>query len=53
MAGAARAEDGALEAREDDQAKDVNAKVWMHLMATAMNRMPSPPDFPDAEAKED
>lgn len=38
-----------LEAREDDEAKDLNAKIWMHLMATAMARMPSPPDFPDAE----
>ena len=38
-----------LEGREDDAAKDLNAKIWMHLMATAMARMPSPPDFPDAE----
>ena len=38
-----------LESREDDDAKDLNAKIWMHLMATAMARMPSPPDFPDAE----
>ncbi|MCR9195158.1 MAG: hypothetical protein NXH88_10515 [Hyphomonas sp.] len=38
-----------LEAREDDEARDLNAKIWMHLMATAMARMPSPPDFPDAE----
>ena len=38
-----------LEAREDDEAKDLNAKVWMHLMATAIARMPSPPDFPDAD----
>ena len=38
-----------LENREDDEAKDLNAKIWMHLMATAMARMPSPPDFPDAE----
>lgn len=38
-----------LEARDDAAAKDLNAKVWMHLMATAMARMPSPPDFPDAE----
>ncbi|NQY40948.1 MAG: hypothetical protein HRT80_12710 [Henriciella sp.] len=38
-----------LENREDDAAKDLNAKIWMHLMATAMARMPSPPDFPDAE----
>ena len=38
-----------LENREDDEAKDLNAKIWMHLMATAMNRMPTPPDFPDPE----
>lgn len=38
-----------LESREDDEAKDLNAKIWMHLMATAMARMPSPPDFPDVE----
>lgn len=38
-----------LEARDDAAAKDLNAKVWMHLMATAMARMPSPPDFPGAE----
>ena len=38
-----------LENREDAAAKDLNAKIWMHLMATAMARMPSPPDFPDAE----
>lgn len=37
------------EARDDTAAKDLNAKIWMHLMATAMARMPSPPDFPDAE----
>ena len=42
----------ALEARDDEDAKALNAKIWMHLMATAMNRMPSPPDFPDAEAEE-
>jgi len=38
-----------LEARDDEAAKDLNAKIWMHLMATTMARMPSPPDFPDAE----
>ena len=38
-----------LEAREDQEAKDLNAKIWMHLMGTAMARMPSPPEFPDAE----
>jgi len=37
------------EMRRDDAAKDLNAKIWMHLMATAMARMPSPPDFPDPE----
>lgn len=39
----------ALETREDEDAKALNAKIWMHLMATAMQRMPSPPDFPDVE----
>lgn len=38
-----------LEERGDEDAKALNAKIWMHLMATAMARMPSPPDFPDAE----
>lgn len=38
-----------LESREDDEARDLNAKIWMHLMATAMARMPSPPDFPDVK----
>ena len=38
-----------LETSDDAAAKDLNAKIWMHLMATAMNRMPSPPDFPDPE----
>lgn len=38
-----------LEQRSDEAAKDLNAKIWMHLMATAMNRMPSPPDFPDVD----
>lgn len=39
----------ALETRDDDEAKDLNAKVWMHMMATTMARMPSAPEFPDAE----
>lgn len=39
-----------LETRDDPASKDLNAKIWMHLMATAMARMPSAPDFPDAEA---
>ena len=38
-----------LEARTDDQAGDLNAKIWMHLIATAMARMPSPPEFSDPE----
>lgn len=38
-----------LETREDEASKALNAKIWTHLMATAMARMPSPPDFPDAE----
>lgn len=38
-----------FEARGDDAAKELNAKIWMHLMATTMARMPSPPEFPDAE----
>lgn len=38
-----------LETSDDAAAKDLNAKIWMHLMATAMNRMPTPPDFPDPE----
>ena len=39
-----------LEARDDDAARDLNSKIWMHLMATALTRMPSPPDFPDEES---
>lgn len=39
-----------LETQENDAARDLNAKIWMHLLATAMNRMPSPPDFPDADS---
>ncbi|MCR9077647.1 MAG: hypothetical protein NXH78_00980 [Hyphomonadaceae bacterium] len=38
-----------LEGRDDDAARDLNAKIWMHLMATSMARMPSAPEFPDAE----
>lgn len=38
-----------LESRDDDAAKQLNSKIWMHLMATAMARMPTPPDFPDPE----
>eukprot|EP00903_Cladosiphon_okamuranus_P003026 g3024.t1 len=38
-----------LEVREDDASRDLNAKIWMHLMATAMNRMPNMPN-PEAGA---
>lgn len=41
-----------LEGRDDDTANDLNAKIWMHLMATVMHRMPSPPDFPDPETED-
>jgi hypothetical protein len=36
-----------LEARDDPDAKALNAKIWQHLISTAMERMPSPPDFTD------
>ncbi len=38
----------ALETREDEAAKDVNAQIWMYLMQTAVARMPSPPMVPEA-----
>lgn len=38
-----------LEDQDDEASKALNVKIWMHLMATAMNRMPSAPDFPDPE----
>jgi len=38
-----------LEAKDDEVSKAINTKIWMHLMATTMSRMPSPPDFPDPE----
>ena len=41
-----------LEARDDALAKELNAKIWTHLMATAMARMPSPPEFPDADGEQ-
>ncbi len=40
---------GELEGKDDEASKDLNAKIWMHLMATAMSRMPSPPVFPDPD----
>ncbi len=39
-----------LETRTDEPAKLLNAQIWLHLTQTAMARMPSPPDIPDAEA---
>ncbi|MEL6861632.1 MAG: hypothetical protein AAGL11_07330 [Pseudomonadota bacterium] len=39
-----------LESQDTQEAKDLNAKIWAHLMATSMARMPSPPEFPDPEA---
>jgi len=38
----------ALEARDDEAAKDLNAQIWMYLMQTAVARMPNPPMVPDA-----
>ena len=38
-----------LEAREDEQSKLLNAQIWLFLIQTASARMPSPPEFPDAE----
>ena len=38
----------ALEARGDEAAKSLNAKIWAYLMQTAAQRMPSPPIIPDA-----
>ena len=38
-----------LESQDTQEAKDLNAKIWAHLMATSMARMPSPPEFPDPE----
>ena len=38
-----------LEVREDEQSKLLNAQIWLFLIQTATARMPSPPDFPDAE----
>lgn len=42
-----------LEQRDDDEAKALNAKIWLHFMNTALLRMPSPPDFPDVEEDAD
>lgn len=39
----------AVEVKDDDASKLLNAQIWLHLMQTAQARMPSPPEFPDAE----
>ncbi len=38
----------ALEGREDEVAKALNAQIWMYLMQTAVARMPTPPMVPEA-----
>lgn len=39
----------AVEVKDDDASKLLNAQIWLHLMQTAQARMPSPPEFPDTE----
>lgn len=34
-----------LELREDENAKDLNARIWTYFASSATERMPSPPDF--------
>lgn len=38
-----------LEARDDEDAKALNTQIWGHLLATSLARMPSPPQFHEAE----
>lgn len=38
-----------LEARDDEGAKALNTQIWGHLLATSVARMPSPPQFHEAE----
>ena len=38
-----------LEMRSDDAAQTLNAQIWILLLQSASARMPSPPEFPDAE----
>ncbi|MEM9738314.1 MAG: hypothetical protein AAF829_00460 [Pseudomonadota bacterium] len=40
----------ALEADDTDDAITLNRQIWGFLLATASERLPSPPKFPDAEA---
>ena len=38
-----------LEEAGDPDAQALNAEIWGHYAHTALARMPSPPEFPDAE----
>ncbi len=42
-----------IETRKDPESRDLNAQIWQHYVTVAQARMPSPPQFPDAEAQED
>ena len=39
----------ALEVDDGDEARSLNTQIWGFLLAGAAERMPSPPEFPDAE----
>lgn len=39
----------ALETSKDENAKLLNAQIWVFFIQTAQARMPSPPEFPDAD----
>ena len=34
-----------LEAKDDEESKELNTQIWGHLLATCAGRMPSPPAF--------
>jgi len=38
-----------VEGDDSDTARALNIQIWGFLLATAAERMPSPPEFPDAE----
>jgi len=38
-----------LEVHEDQAAQDLNTRIWLLLMQTAVARMPSPPAIPEAQ----
>lgn len=38
-----------VEADDSEHARALNTQIWGFLLATAAERMPSPPEFPDAE----